>query len=69
MYSQAIPGGNELEGQIQEKRLKSTDGGKKRGKQERTDSQRAQRMRILSIVFLRGKIWLSCIHAKKIRNV
>lgn len=41
----------------------------KKGRQERRGSQRVQRKRILSTLSLRGKIWLICIHAKKIRNV
>lgn len=31
-------------------------------------SQRVQRKRILSILSLRGRIWLICIHAKKIKT-
>lgn len=48
------------------KMLKSKEGGKE---WERRDSQRAERKRISSILSLKAKILVICIHAKKIRNV
>lgn len=50
---------------------KSTDGGGRvgDGRDEGRCSQRGERQRISSILSLRAKILLICIHAKKIRNV
>lgn len=50
------------------KMLKSTDGGRRVG-DERDEAVRGERKRISSILSLKAKFLLICIHAKKIRNV